>query len=86
VTRIVAAYGEPFGRAMAGPARHPAVEKDRNAHTSSRPSAVFTLSQLAYAVRQGDRMQRVDTGALYVISEPRRNGFGRVAVDLNIIG
>ena len=83
VTRIKAAYSAPHARATAGPARHPSVELTRGAHATNRPSAEFDIAQLPYEVRHGDRLKRIDTGVVYIISEPRRNGMGRVIVDLN---
>jgi hypothetical protein len=86
VMTITAAFIDSFARAHSGPARVQGVKPDaRPGHASTRPMISIDKAQLPYEVRQGDRIERIKTGQLYHLAEPRRDDMQRIEVDLNLL-
>lgn len=82
-TVITAAFLDVFARADSGPARTQGVTAERPGHASSRPQISFDRSQLTYAVKRGDRMQRGSDSSIFEVAEIRRADPVRDLADLN---
>ena len=57
----------------------------RGGHTTARLQVNVLASALPYRPRIGDRLTDLTTGALYMIAEPRPEGDGRMALDVNLL-
>jgi hypothetical protein len=85
VDSFVAVYLGPYARASSGIIRRQGLGPERPGHASDRPVCDVTLCRLPYPPRACDRVTRLQTGDLYEIVEPRPNGVGRSALDLNLL-
>lgn len=86
VTSVIAVHFGPYARAFSAETRKQGLKPERPGHASSRPVFDIALCRLPYAPREGDRVVRLETGLLYHLAEPRPNGVGRAAIDLNLLG
>src|SRR4051812_35833422 len=77
VKTITAAYMDKFARAISGPARVQGVRNEMPGHATDRPLISIDKDALPYDVRTGDRIERVKTGAVYQLAEPRRDDMQR---------
>src|SRR5579885_1271611 len=80
---IVAAFLDVFARADSGPARTQGVTAEKHGHASSRQQASFDRTQLSYAVKRGDRLQRASDNTIFEVAEIRRAYPLRDLADLN---
>jgi hypothetical protein len=85
VLPIVAFFPEPYARAFSGPARVQGVKVEHPGHASERPYVDLALAQLPYAPRARDRIERIATGQMFVIAEPKPDGTGRARCDVNLL-
>lgn len=85
VTPVIAVYFGPYARAFSAETRKQGLKPERPGHASDRPVCDLALCRLPYHPRAGDRVLRLQTGHLYEIAEPRPNGVGRAALDLNLL-
>ena len=85
VDSFIAVYLGPYARASSGIVQRQGLKPERPGHASDRPVCDVTLCRLPYPPQSGDRVVRLKTGDLYEIVEPRPNGIGRSALDLNLL-
>lgn len=84
--RIVGYYIEGYARAFAAETRKQGVKPEHPGHASARPQLDLDIKQLHYAPRNGDRVVRLKTGAIYHVAEIKFPTAGpRCQIDLNRI-
>lgn len=85
VSCLTAVWIGPFARAFSAETRRQGVKPEHPGHASDRPVCDLALCRLPYRPRAGDRVVRLQTEQTYEIAEPRPNGMGRAALDLNLL-
>lgn len=75
--------GRWFAPSQSRPPHARGATQDDNAHnwTASKPVVMVTASKLIWTPRPGDRVTRLEDGAIYQISAPPRpDGLGHIAI------
>jgi hypothetical protein len=81
---IVGIFINGYARAFSIDARLQGVKPERPGHASARPQLDLDITQLPYLPRDGDRVIRHLTGAVYQVAEPKFPTAGpRQQLDLN---
>lgn len=84
--KIKGIYLGEYARANSVEARKQGVKPERPGHASARPQFDFDGTQLPYKPRQGDRLTRCKTGAVYHVAEVKFPvGGPRYQLDLNFM-
>jgi len=82
---FIAVYQGAYARAFSAETRKQGLKPEHPGHASNRPVCDLALCRLPYLPKNGDHVVRLKTGDVFKIAEPRPNGVGRAALDLNLL-